>query len=55
MYWAVENGIISGFGDKQLGPRGQATRAQVAQMLRKYIEQQKITDSSRNMFQEEPA
>ncbi len=38
MRWAVENGIISGFGDGQLGPYGQATRAQVAQMLKNFIE-----------------
>lgn len=33
MAWAVENGIVSGFGDGRIGPQGQATRAQVAQML----------------------
>lgn len=33
MAWAIENGIVSGFGDGRLGPQGQATRAQVAQML----------------------
>lgn len=38
MRWAVENGIINGFGAGQLGPQGQATRAQVAQILRNYIE-----------------
>ncbi len=36
--WAVENGIIQGFGNGELGPQGQATRAQVAQMLRNFIE-----------------
>lgn len=36
--WAVENGIIQGFGNGELGPRGQATRAQVAQMLKNFIE-----------------
>lgn len=38
MSWAVENGIISGFGDNQLGPQGNATRAQVAQILKNFIE-----------------
>lgn len=28
--WAVENGIISGYGEGQLAPKGFATRAQVA-------------------------
>ena len=38
--WAVENGILNGYGDGQLGPQGQATRAQVAQMLKNFIENQ---------------
>ena len=33
--WAVENGILTGYGDGRLGPKGQASRAQVAQMLKK--------------------
>lgn len=40
MRWAVENGILNGYGDGQLGPQGQATRAQVAQMLKNFIENQ---------------
>lgn len=36
--WAVENGIVNGYGDGRLGPKGQATRAQVAQMLKNYLE-----------------
>lgn len=36
--WAVENGIINGYGDGRLGPKGLATRAQVAQMLKNYLE-----------------
>ncbi|EOS63226.1 S-layer homology domain-containing protein, partial [Oscillibacter sp. 1-3] len=36
--WAVENGILNGYGDGLLGPQGQATRAQVAQMLKNFIE-----------------
>lgn len=35
--WAVENRIMRGFGDGRLGPKGQATRAQVAQMLMNLI------------------
>ena len=38
--WAVENGILNGYGDGRLGPQGQATRAQVAQMLKNFIENQ---------------
>ena len=38
MRWAVENGVINGFGNGQLGPQGQATRAQVAQVLKNFIE-----------------
>lgn len=34
--WAVEKGIINGYGDGRLGPQGLATRAQVAQMLRNF-------------------
>lgn len=40
MRWAVENGIINGFGNGQLAPNGQATRAQVAQMLKNFISAQ---------------
>ncbi len=36
--WAVENGILSGYGDGQLVPRGTATRAEAAQMLKKFME-----------------
>lgn len=38
--WAVANGIINGDGSGSLDPRGQATRAQAAQMLKKFIEVQ---------------
>ncbi len=38
--WAVEHGILNGFGDGRLGPKGLATRAQVAQMLKNFIENQ---------------
>ena len=33
MHWAVSNGIISGKGNDTLDPQGNATRAEVAQML----------------------
>lgn len=36
--WAAENGILSGYGDGRLDPRGLATRAQVAQMLKSFLE-----------------
>ena len=36
--WAVENGIINGIGNGLLDPGGLATRAQVAQMLKNFIE-----------------
>jgi hypothetical protein len=36
--WAVENGILSGYGDGQLVPGGTATRAQAAQMLKNFME-----------------
>ena len=40
MDWAVTNGIVNGIGGNQLAPKGQATRAQVAQMLKNYLESQ---------------
>jgi len=36
--WAVENGILNGYGDGRLNPAGRATRAQVAQMLKNFLE-----------------
>ncbi len=38
MCWAVENGIVSGYGRGRLGPSGLATRAQAASMLMRYME-----------------
>lgn len=38
--WAVENGILNGYGDGRLGPQGQASRAQTAQLLKNFIENQ---------------
>lgn len=38
MCWAVENGILSGCADGSLAPGSKATRAQVAVILRRYIE-----------------
>ncbi len=35
--WAASKDIISGYGNGQLDPKGQATRAQVAQMLMRYV------------------
>ena len=36
--WAVENGVMGGYGDGQLAPQGLATRAQAAQMLKNFLE-----------------
>ena len=38
--WAMENGILNGYDDGRLAPMGQATRAQAAQMLKNFIENQ---------------
>ena len=35
--WAVETGLISGMGDGTLAPQGQATRAQVAAILQRFV------------------
>ena len=37
MCWAMENGVMSGYGDGQLVPQGLATRAQAARMLKNYL------------------
>lgn len=34
--WAVEKGVMGGYGNGQLAPQGLATRAQVAQMLKNF-------------------
>ena len=36
--WAAGNGIISGMGNGTLNPKGSATRAQVASMLKRVVE-----------------
>ena len=35
--WAVDRGIINGIGNGFLAPKGQATRAQTAQMLMVFL------------------
>ena len=35
--WAVENGILSGYGNGSFSPGGKATRAQAAAMLARYV------------------
>jgi len=35
--WAVERGVLTGFTDGRLNPKGTAARAQTAQMLMRYI------------------
>lgn len=36
--WATENSIINGYGNGELAPKGESTRAQVAQMLKNFLE-----------------
>ena len=36
--WAVEKGILSGYSSGRFGPQEPATRAQTAQMLKRYLE-----------------
>ena len=36
--WAVENGVLNGYGDGRLNPKGLATRAQAAQILKNFLE-----------------
>ena len=36
--WAVENGVISGYGNGRLEPQGFATRAQASAMLMNFLE-----------------
>ncbi len=38
MSWANEKGVINGTGDGRLDPSGKASRAQVAQMLKNFLE-----------------
>ena len=38
MLWAVENGIVSGMGNNTLAPQGDATRAQVAQIMMNFCD-----------------
>lgn len=42
MGWAVNEGLISGGGNHTLDPQGQATRAQVADILQRFIEADKV-------------
>ena len=39
MSWAVSNGIITGIGDNQLAPQGEATRAQLAAIVHRMLVQ----------------
>lgn len=40
MEWAVGYGLISGKGDNILDPKGNATRAEIATILSRYIKKQ---------------
>ena len=39
MAWAVAEGRISGVTETRLAPRGDAIRAQVAEMIMRYLEE----------------
>ncbi len=41
MHWMVVNGVINGLNDKELSPKSDATRAQVATMLMRFSEKEK--------------
>lgn len=43
MAWAIDNGLISGFGNGKIGPREQATRAQVAQIMANLLSKSTLT------------
>lgn len=36
--WAVQNGIVNGYGNGECRPQGQSTRAEAAQMLKNFLE-----------------
>ena len=36
--WATENGIINGYGNGELAPKSEATRAQAAQMIKNFLD-----------------
>ena len=38
MQWAVAEGLLNGVSDNALQPQGQATRAQVAAILQRFLE-----------------
>ena len=40
MNWAVQEGIISGTNDNRLNPQGNATRAEVASILMRFVKTQ---------------
>ena len=40
MRWATELGVVNGYSNGELYPKGLATRAQAAQMLKNFLEQQ---------------
>ena len=44
--WAVEAGIVSGYGDGQFGPNDAITREQLALMLYRYAQNLKLTTST---------
>ncbi|MCF0122588.1 MAG: S-layer homology domain-containing protein, partial [Ruminiclostridium sp.] len=37
LFWCIQEGLVNGKGNGNLDPQGTATRAQVAQILMKYL------------------
>ena len=37
MNWAINNGLISGMGDGTVNPKGQATCAQIAAIIQRFV------------------
>ena len=44
MQWAVNNGIINGVSKSELNPKGEATRAEVATMLVRFMALMRINN-----------
>lgn len=45
MKWAVSNGIVNGYSGGRLGPRGNATRAEVVAMLCNYLDLMQVYEA----------
>lgn len=49
MRWAVAEGLISGMTADELQPQGNATRAQVAAILQRYLEKKRTQQGLREI------